>query len=157
LGTGLERLANAAAKLADLPVEDLCDELLTALLGEGEHADDVGLVALRLVTVDTPGFSCRIPAESRERRHGRRLLRGWLERQEVPEYARGDIVLAVGEACTNAIEHAYPENHARGVVVVEGRRTLDDVVLTVRDHGSWRPRPPDPRRNRGLRLIGALM
>jgi hypothetical protein len=42
-------------------------------------------------------------------------------------------------------------------VVIEGRRGDDDVVLTVRDHGAWRPRPPDPRRNRGLKLIGEVM
>jgi anti-sigma regulatory factor (Ser/Thr protein kinase) len=157
LGTGLERLASEASKLVDAPVEDLCDELLATLVGAGEHPDDVGLVALRLATFDTPAFTCRIPAEPGELATVRRILRGWLDRQGVFDPAQDDIVLAVGEACTNAIEHAYRNDRARGVVVIEGRRGDNDVTVTVRDHGAWRPRPPDPRRNRGLKLMGEVM
>jgi PAS domain S-box-containing protein len=157
LGTGLDRLACEASQLADAPVEDLCDELLAVLVGHGEHDDDVGLVALRVATLDTPAFTCRIPADSSELATVRRILRGWLDRQNVSTPTQDDILLAVGEACTNAIEHAYRDDRAIGIVVVEGRRGDDDVVLTVRDHGVWRPRPPDPSRNRGLKLIDEVM
>ena len=45
----------------------------------------------------------------------------------------------------------------RETVVVEAHRTPEQLVLTVRDHGAWRPLVPDARRNRGLRLIAEVM
>ena len=62
------------------------------------------------------------------------------------------MVLAVGEACSNAVEHAYT-GAARDSVVVEGFRSREQVVFTVRDYGAWRPLVMNPERNRGLRLI----
>jgi anti-sigma regulatory factor (Ser/Thr protein kinase) len=156
LGTGLERLAECASQMADLPVEDLCDQLLLTLVGAGEHADDVGLVVLRFATAEAAAYSCRIAASPDELVTMRQSLRDWLNRHGVEDPARDDILLAVGEACTNSIEHAY-DDHVPGIVLIDGHRGADDVVLTVRDHGAWRARPPDPRRNRGLRLINAVM
>jgi len=65
-----------------------------------------------------------------------------------------DITLATGEACTNAIEHAY----APGVASfdLEAMCRDDDVVVTVRDYGSWRP-PRGQNRGRGLKLMETLM
>ena len=37
----------------------------------------------------------------------RSLVRGWLESWEIDEKTTHDVVLAVDEACTNAIRHAY--------------------------------------------------
>jgi len=52
------------------------------------------------------------------------------------------------------IEHAYGARPAH--FEVEGRLEDSDVVLRVRDYGSWRP-PRGSHRGRGLRLINALM
>jgi anti-sigma regulatory factor (Ser/Thr protein kinase) len=65
-----------------------------------------------------------------------------------------DITLATGEACTNAIEHAYAPGEAS--FDLEARHVADDVLVTVRDYGSWRP-PRGTNRGRGLRLMQTLM
>jgi PAS domain S-box-containing protein len=152
---GLERLARAASAHVDLPVDQLCDLLIDQLVGD-ERRDDVALVALRLVLVDAPVFTCRVPAEVTELQRVRHALQHWLSRQEITESLQADVTLAVGEACTNAIEHAYIERE-RATVLVEARRTLHELIITVRDDGSWRPLARDPRRNRGLRLIADVM
>jgi PAS domain S-box-containing protein len=154
LDDGLARLAHAAERRAALPVEQMCDELLDELLPDGQ-ADDVALVALRLAVAAAPSFTCRIPAVPRALSRVRYELRTWLVAQELPETLRDDMLLAVGEACSNAIEHAY-RGASRDTVVVEGLRTDDELVFTVRDYGAWRPLVPNPSRNRGLRLINEV-
>src|SRR4051794_12804117 len=47
LDTGLDRLRKHLAELADLPLQELCDELVTRLV-DGKPEDDVALVAVRL-------------------------------------------------------------------------------------------------------------
>jgi PAS domain S-box-containing protein len=47
LDTGLDRLRTHLAELAELPLQQLCDELITRLV-DGKPEDDVALVAVRL-------------------------------------------------------------------------------------------------------------
>ncbi|MEP6661495.1 MAG: SpoIIE family protein phosphatase [Acidimicrobiales bacterium] len=47
IDTGIQRLRAAAAALATIEPEDVCDELLARLLGEAEAEDDVALLIIR--------------------------------------------------------------------------------------------------------------
>ncbi len=60
----------------------------------------------------------------------------------------------MGEAVTNAIEHAQSPTHPFVDVAVE----VDDdrVTVVVRDHGQWREGPVGPHRGRGLAMMRAL-
>jgi PAS domain S-box-containing protein len=53
LDTGLDRLRTHLAELAELPLQQLCDELITRLV-DGKPEDDVALVAVRLHPQDRP-------------------------------------------------------------------------------------------------------
>ncbi|WP_138759397.1 SpoIIE family protein phosphatase [Modestobacter altitudinis] len=53
LDTGLARLRTHLADLADLPLQQLCDELIARLV-DGKPEDDVALVAVRLHRQDRP-------------------------------------------------------------------------------------------------------
>ncbi|MEV4312041.1 ATP-binding protein [Actinocrispum sp. NPDC049592] len=70
-----------------------------------------------------------------------------------------DIVLAVDEAMSNAIEHAFePPAEAGTVTLFAGydarRRT---VCIIVADNGTWQKPPADPgTRGRGLYLMNVL-
>jgi serine/threonine-protein kinase RsbW len=46
-----------------------------------------------------------------------------------------DIKLAVGEACTNAIKHAYRLDHEKGLVRIACLVHPDRLVIEVKDHG----------------------
>jgi anti-sigma regulatory factor (Ser/Thr protein kinase) len=65
-------------------------------------------------------------------------------------------VLAVDEACANAVEHAY--DGGDGEVVVELARNPDhEVVVRVHDDGRWRYGTANPMRGRGLGIIRAVV
>ena len=61
------------------------------------------------------------------------------------------LVLAAGELCANAVEHAYPADGGGSVEVALAREPGGVLTLVVRDRGRWRPPPADPgERGRGL-------
>jgi anti-sigma regulatory factor (Ser/Thr protein kinase) len=73
-------------------------------------------------------------------------MRHWLSAVGAAPHAVADLLLAVGEACTNAVEHAYGPDG--GTVTVHLELQPPDVLATVRDTGRWRP-PRENDRGRG--------
>src|SRR4051812_23283297 len=103
-----------------------------------------------------------LPAVSTSTRRIRHRLGAWLAGWGWVEDGLDDIVMAVDEAVSNVVEHAYLLEQAPGDVRVHariaggpgGRR----AVVAVTDRGRWRPVPSDPgHRGRGLRMMDAFM
>lgn len=110
--------------------------------------------------------SCRLrlalPADPISISVARARVRRWLAEWAWPEDQLDDIVLAVSEAVSNAIEHAYL-NQPPGTVDVCGGIEITPckqqrATITVRDHGRWRPIPiHHDNRRRGIPLMRACM
>ncbi len=70
----------------------------------------------------------------------RSLVRGWLEACELAEDVVDKVVLAVDEACANAIRHAY-EGRCDETLEVSFREDGEYLELQVSDQGA--PCPPE--------------
>ena len=81
------------------------------------------------------------PARAEEMRGVRTALRTVLDAQEIEPQLRDQLVLAVDEACTNIIRHAYCDTHA-GAVTLHLARERDMLVFELRDEAP----PVDPAR-----------
>ncbi len=88
----------------------------------------------------------------------RRRLSSWLAALGMGETDRVGVMVAVGEACANAAEHAY-RGREPGPMSVTARVDVDGVLtVTVRDEGTWRPPNRDPGdRGRGLLIMRQLV
>ncbi len=115
------------------------------MVTSGEH-DDVR----RLPVTAERRFLLALPADPASAAAARTRLTAWLAAHGWPRAQQDDLVLAVSEAVSNAIEHGYgvrPGVAGRpGVVEVRAEIvTADDnerrVELTVRDRGVWRAAP----------------
>jgi anti-sigma regulatory factor (Ser/Thr protein kinase) len=73
----------------------------------------------------------------------------------VGDTSAADAVLAVSEACNNAIEHGYRDE--AGTIAVEIDHVDDSLRIAVADAGSWRDPRPDETRGRGLMIVNGLM
>jgi anti-sigma regulatory factor (Ser/Thr protein kinase) len=109
------------------------------------------------------GLRLRHPAETGELRTIRGRVERWGRRHGLPEEARIDLQLAIGEAVSNGVEHAYLGGSAVRVPTVEVDLQLQvtsagpAVHVQVTDHGRWRPAPAEPGyRGRGMALIEGL-
>ncbi|MEX2586591.1 MAG: ATP-binding protein [Actinomycetota bacterium] len=66
----------------------------------------------------------------------RRAVAEWLATTALSPERSSDLLMAVNEATSNVVAHAYPS--VPGTVVVEGDVRRDSVVIRVRDTGLWR-------------------
>jgi serine phosphatase RsbU (regulator of sigma subunit)/anti-sigma regulatory factor (Ser/Thr protein kinase) len=155
LDVGLERLRRAAVRL--LPVHE-APEAVTALLEEqlegSRPADDVAVLLLQRQGVPSLEFEFAVPARAGSLVDIRRAVRRWLDDIGVARVTAKEIVTAVSEASTNAIEHAY--GPGGGTISIAGSSQDDVIEMTVRDTGGWRGSSRGGRGN-GLRLIRGLM
>jgi anti-sigma regulatory factor (Ser/Thr protein kinase) len=154
LDHGLERLAEVAAT-GTLGLEELCDRVLGGLLGTGERADDVALIAVRAEPAALQHVSLRLPAEPGALIGLRRRMARFLHAAGASDTEAYEITLAISEACGNAIEHAYGPGDASFELEVE--LDGDELVASVRDTGSWREHPGPTHRGRGLKIIEGIM
>jgi anti-anti-sigma factor len=154
---GVERLAATFGELARHRPSDIVDVLLERMLDEGGAPDDTVVVLARRV----PGPLTRsMPADAECLAPMRRVIAEWAARCGLGEDGTTDLQLAVGEAVTNAVEHAYtsgPEPTGDAVALSLELQPDGAVAVRVADHGRWRPPSEDPGyRGRGLALIREL-
>jgi PAS domain S-box-containing protein len=154
---GLRRLERAAGALSNVPVEQVCDLLVLDLGVAAHRGDDVAVLAVRLLPSALRTFRRLMPARPEELRELRAAMRTWLTEDGTTEQTVNALLLAVGEACANAIEHAYAGRQAGDVSIemVEGEGRVLDV--TVQDFGRFRtPRSSSPDRGRGSAIMQEL-
>jgi anti-sigma regulatory factor (Ser/Thr protein kinase)/putative methionine-R-sulfoxide reductase with GAF domain len=151
LTIGLERLRQAAS--GPPGAEVLCQRVVQTLVPALAGADDVAVVALRNETVQ-PKMRLRLPAHPQVLAGVRQALRRWLRAQGAHADDIAAITLACGEACANAIEHAYAPG--RATFELEASYVSGMVTLAVRDRGRWR-RPRGVHRGRGLMMMEATV
>ena len=154
IDVGLERLADVA-RLGALGAPTLADEICDALIEGRAQDDDVCVLTIHRIPNDVM-FSRSFRAAPSELAGLREALREWLvERGAGDDVGRG-VVLAVSEAATNAVEHAYGCDGA-GIVTVMARLVGDRLDITVRDEGRWREGGSDADRGRGLAIMRAIV
>ena len=134
-------------------VDDLCRRALERMVAPGPLRDDVAIVAIQNTEIGND-LNLSLPADPKVLAEIRHLLRRWLRHHGANDAQTLEITLAVSEACTNAIEHAYspaPAHFTLTASAGEGRLTF-----VVKDVGHWRP-PRGQDRGRGLTIIRAAM
>ncbi|WP_205697444.1 ATP-binding protein [Conexibacter sp. SYSU D00693] len=103
----------------------------------------------------TPDFELRVPARAENVAVVRHAVGGLGDALDVPDGVLADIKLAVTEACTNVVVHAYPEGD--GPMIVSGALADRRLTLVVADEGQGMvPRPDSPGLGLGLPLIATL-
>lgn len=104
----------------------------------------------------TPHLELTLPARPENVAVVRHAFGGLAEALDVDEQALADIKLAITEACTNVVIHAYDDGD-EGALEVDA--IVNDRLLTVviRDRGRGIvPRPDSPGLGLGLPLIATL-
>lgn len=96
------------------------------------------------------------PAEAAHLREIRTGTRRWLTAAGLRAPVLDDVVLAVSEAVSNAIEHAYA-GVAAGTVELTVVSDAHTLCVDVADHGSWRATRPDDDTRFGLTIMRVVM
>jgi anti-sigma regulatory factor (Ser/Thr protein kinase) len=104
---------------------------------------------------ETPDFELTLPARAENVAVIRHAFGGLGDALDVPDHALADVKLAVTEACTNVVVHAYPEGD--GPMSVRAQLADGALTVVVSDEGRGiLPRPDSPGLGLGLPLIATL-
>ena len=137
LQAGLDRLQRAVESGPE-DLDRLCDHVVGELLADRQVRDDTAILALRLQALG-PCVSLRLAADPSLLTPLRATLRRWLSEAGADEQETYELLVAAGEACSNAIRHAG--GPASGHFDVTAEVTDSGVVdIVVRDYGRWRIR-----------------
>lgn len=166
IDVGMARLGAALAERLDQPTAQLIDGIIEELTGASPPRDDIVLAAFRY----TPAVAhCHLqaPAQSDQLAGLRQQMRAWLDQQHVTAECQQALLIAVGEACSNIVDHAYRPrptlHHAQGDTTAEPRMEVDltdhrhELIARISDCGFWRqPGPHSRDRGRGTILMQEL-
>lgn len=149
---GERRLVEASQSTRDKPPGRAVDLLVDRVLDGARSHDDIAVLILDLLPRGAPLFFS-VPAVPENLWRVRRAVRAFAERGRVMKERAEDIVIAVGEAALNAVEHAYEVGS--GNLTVQGEQHDKVLTVTVRDFGKWKA-PVERGRGRGTRIMKSL-
>jgi anti-sigma regulatory factor (Ser/Thr protein kinase) len=153
IDTGIDRLAaligggrSSAHHLVDGIIEELAD---------GAQPDDRAILAVRLQNAPAERMSIEFPPDAAALAAAREGLRDWLRSHGAHADEIFDIVFAVNEACSNAIEHPLDVQDTK--IALEAEIVNGRVAVVVNDGGRWRVDSTSRERGRGLGFMNKLM
>ena len=154
LDAGISRAAAVVRDGRASTLNELANEIMSSLAPSGGYQDDV--VAL-LYRHPSP-LQMTFPADLSQLAPTRSALRGWMSRVQVPKDESVDVLIAVGEAVANAIEHGH-RNMPGGVISMDAAAMGDRLHVTITDTGEWKTPESDAKslRGRGVTLMRGLM
>ncbi len=156
LDDGIARLMHAVESRSNWPLDALCDGVLDDMLLGQRRNDDIALLALRSPASNPDLFLVNPRAEPNAVGRVRERLRSWLDEMKLDPDDQLAVLVAVGEACTNAVEHAYGQTE-RNVFRVEACREGTSIVCCVTDAGAWKDNAARAARGNGLAIMRELM
>src|SRR3954452_16146558 len=111
------------------------------------------------VDVGRPGsrFVRAWPAVAESVAHARRAVVEHIRRMGATPAALAAVELAISEATTNVVQHAYDDRNDPGPLTVAAETSEGCLLVTVADRGrGMRPRPDSPGLGLGLPLISQM-
>ena len=104
----------------------------------------------------TPDLELKLPARAENVAVVRHAFGGFAEALSVDQQTLADIKLAITEACTNVVIHAYDDDE-NGSLEVDASIDARRLTVVIRDQGRGIvPRPDSPGLGLGLPLIATL-
>lgn len=149
---GIELVERLVVGNANRPLGTVLEHLVAEVVSGSQLDDDVVIACCRYAP-PLASLTSRIPARADQLSGLRSELREWLQRHDLES---DDVLIAVGEACANAVEHAYMAAEATEISV-EVTDHGHYLAAKISDHGSWRsPTPLRPHGGRGTQIMKGL-
>lgn len=152
LDDGIARLRDVVVRNRGRALGELADVIVQEMTHDVRVGDDVVAVCIRYAPVQAR-LRMEVDARPSTLATIRREVWDWLVERSIEGQPARDLLLAVGEACTNVVEHAYTD--VAGSVALDLSDHGSHVVATVADRGSWRPHDR-VREGHGMSIMRAV-
>ena len=122
------------------------------VFGDKSNRDDAAVLVLERVAAVRDYVFSAVPMVSPL---SRAIVTRELEPLRMSAERRFGVLVALGEAIANAIEHGY-RGEPGGLIFLRIDMQHDHLLLTIEDFGRWRPYVPREERGRGIELMHAF-
>lgn len=160
----LTRIASAALTNSSLPVgasasaADRVAELVMELMTRGGHEDDVTVLVAQRLREPVEDLDLRLGATPESLHQANAAFGAWLAALGPSAADRFALELAVTEAVTNTIEHAYPAGRPGELGVVASVLPTGGICVRISDEGRWQKPPAEATTGgRGLLLMSQVV
>ena len=156
--SGLARLEDMAGDVAGDPLSTIAERLIAGMTSTGGVEDDIVVACCRYAP-PLAAFNREFRATANQLASIRSETRSWLSSQVLEP---DDVLIAVGEACANSIEHAYRDDRndadaADAEIEIEIADHGYYLTACVRDLGTWQvPNRHNTHRGRGTHIMKSL-
>lgn len=130
------------------------EEIAQSLLGDAPPSDDVAVLTIQAAAKPLLELDLTLPAQPVSSRLFRQALRRFYLAAGVTTDAIAILQVAMGEAITNSIQHAYGVQG--GVVRVQGHVEPGRLIVEIADTGRWRG-PHDDGGGYGLQILRSIV
>ena len=134
---GIARLEAALLEVRHLAVHDIAERVVARMGSDLKVEDDVVIVCVRYQPA-VAVFERVFPATRDQLGVLRRDLRAWAPARNIAPNVLADLLLGVGEAATNSVEHAYGPTQIEPTVKVRVTDHGTYLVALVSDEGTLR-------------------
>jgi serine phosphatase RsbU (regulator of sigma subunit)/integral membrane sensor domain MASE1/anti-sigma regulatory factor (Ser/Thr protein kinase) len=154
LTAGMDRLESLSSKLTERPAAAMCDEFFARLRSGADRVDDTVVLVARFV--DESEYYEVFPAVPEELRNMRISVSSWAAAHDIPDRVSDDLLIAIGEATSNTVKHAYRAS-PRGTVTIRIELVDGYLAVKIEDAGRWRaPRPVADSPGLGTTIMQAI-
>jgi len=150
---GHAALVGALIRAREAQSPDPARAVLEGILAERASSDDIAILIVSLAFGPVDRFNLTLPAMPASLPLARQAVRQLVTALNLGKDRSFTAEVAVGEAVSNVVEHAY--RGTSGTLNVRGKVEGDIVVFEVEDQGEWRARR-DEGRGRGLQFMRML-
>ncbi len=145
----VESVRSVAARHMNNPAEEIAKSTVGV-----SPSDDVAILTVQAAEKPLLELDLTLPAQPVSGRLFRQALRRLYLAAGLNEDAIGLLQVAIGEAITNSIQHAYGVQG--GAVRVKGRVDAGKLVVDIADSGRWRD-PHDDGGGFGLQILKSIV
>lgn len=155
-GRNIDRESNRLLEALNQRVHDKSADgagMLLRYVLDNRQLDDIAVLVATVLPSRAGSVELRLPAAPASAAIARRFVSRYARVARLEPERAFDLVIAVGEAVANAVEHAYrdrPGDFVLRLDVQEGK-----IVGEVADLGTWRDTLPCAERGRGLSILRA--
>lgn len=146
------RLLEALSERVHDTSSDGAGRLLRHVLNN-RQLDDIALLSATMLPARPETVELKLPAAPLSATIARRFVSRYARVAQLGPERTFDLILAVGEAVANAVEHAY--RGAAGDFILRLSSSEGKIFGEVQDLGTWREGRPSPERGRGLAILRA--
>ncbi|ORA22469.1 hypothetical protein BST12_09775 [Mycobacterium angelicum] len=154
LTQGILRAAAVVRLMHEQPPEAIADRVISELAPCGGYDDDLALLLFRQPPAP---LIFTLPAAPKSLADIRSQLRRWLSTAAIDHAIAHKVLLAVGEATSNAVEHAGGPSDLPVKLTVTAQILANQLTLTIDDTGQWRPAAASANRGHGMHVMEALV